>query len=953
MSGANLHLQVVLQALDKASAPFRRVMQGSKTLSDSLQQQQSALRRLNATHRDVGAFRQQQRALTETARTYQAAQERLKALAARMGATGNPARALRREFKQAKLAAGQLKSQHQQQQVALQGLRGQLNAAGVSTRQLSAHERRLRGEIGKANGLIGQQRAQLTKLDAATQRSQQYHSRGMKVATHGAGLALSAFGALRAQMFPIAQAMSFESAMADVKKVVDFESPDQFQKMGQDIEDLSRQLPIVPNDIAKIVAAAGQASIPREELLRFAESAAKMGVAFDTSAEDAGQTMATWRTAFRMSQDDVTVLADKINHLGNTGPASVQKISEVVNRIGALGEVAGLGSGSLAALGATVAGMGIESEVSATGIKNMLLTLSAGDAATARQGAAFEKLGLGATEVAKAMQDDAGGAILGVLDKLKMLPAHEQAAAMTTLFGRESIGAIAPLLTNLDLLKENFGKVSDAQAYGGSMEAEYAARAATSENVMQLLKNSALVLAQTLGKALLPLFTVLAKGASSLAGWLTTLLRKYPRLTSAVAAFGVGSAAAVTAIAGLVTAGSFAVVILSQMYKAVAVLGGGGGLGGMAAKVGGLATRAFSPLLNVGRMLLPILGGVSAPILAIGIAVGIVAALVWKYWEPIKAFMAGVWDGVVEAVGPAMDQLKGALAPLAPLWDMVSGAMGKAWGWVKQLFAPFEASSEQLEGATEAGKGFGNVIGTVLSTGINLAVGAIGLLTKAFEIILPIVMNAIGGVWTYLQGAWDLIVGLFTLDGARITEGVTKIWDGLNQILGGWPAKLMQTGIDMINDLINGALSLESVVQEKIMGIASSIMGTFKSALGIASPSKVFAQFGEFTMQGLAGGLESSQGAPVQQIAGVGDRMKQAGAGVALGIAAMPAMAAGGPVMAPGASAAAIGGAAANYTINIEAPAGADAEGIARLVRQEIEAIERQKASRFASRLTD
>ncbi|MGL4247141.1 phage tail tape measure protein, partial [Lactiplantibacillus plantarum] len=78
-----------------------------------------------------------------------------------------------------------------------------------------------------------------------------------------------------------------------------------------------------------------------------------------------------------------------------------------------------------------------------------------------RQVASFDKLGLKAGDLAKAMQDDAGGAILDVLEKLKQLPKAEQAATMTQLFGRESIGAIAPLLTNLDLLKENFGKVAD------------------------------------------------------------------------------------------------------------------------------------------------------------------------------------------------------------------------------------------------------------------------------------------------------------------------------------------------------------------------------------------------------------------------------------------------------------------------------------------------------------
>ncbi|SUI45945.1 transglycosylase [Salmonella enterica subsp. indica] len=54
--------------------------------------------------------------------------------------------------------------------------------------------------------------------------------------------------------------------------------------------------------------------------MQFANDAVKMGVAFDTTAEESGQMMAQWRTAFKLTQEDVVVLADKINYLGNTGP---------------------------------------------------------------------------------------------------------------------------------------------------------------------------------------------------------------------------------------------------------------------------------------------------------------------------------------------------------------------------------------------------------------------------------------------------------------------------------------------------------------------------------------------------------------------------------------------------------------------------------------------------------
>lgn len=96
-------------------------------------------------------------------------------------------------------------------------------------------------------------------------------------------------------------AIEFESAMADVRKVVEFSPGDEgkreFKKMGQAILDMSTKIPIAAEGLAQIVAAGGQSGIARDDLLKFAESAAKMGVAFDISADQAGEMMAKWRTA--------------------------------------------------------------------------------------------------------------------------------------------------------------------------------------------------------------------------------------------------------------------------------------------------------------------------------------------------------------------------------------------------------------------------------------------------------------------------------------------------------------------------------------------------------------------------------------------------------------------------------------------------------------------------------
>ncbi|AZK85845.1 phage tail tape measure protein [Xanthomonas oryzae] len=950
----NLRLQVILAAVDRATGPFRRVLSGSRGVAIALRSQRDALRQLNSQHRDIGAYRDQVAVAQRAKFALDAQRQSVRTLAQQMKAAGTPTAAMTAEFERAVRSARELKTAHGMQEAGLQRLRGRLETAGISTRELGTHERRLRSEIESTNTAMRAQQQRLAAIDTAQRRSARIQSAGLQASAYGAGMAFAGQRALGATALPIRDAMEFESAMADVRKVVDFSTPQQFAQMGRDVENLSMRLPMLPAEIAKIVAAAGQAAIPRQELVRFAEDAAKMGVAFDSTAEEAGQTMATWRTAFRMGQAEVVVLADKINYLGNTGPASVNKISAVVNRIGALGEVAGLQSGPLAALGATVAGMGIESEVSATGIKNMLLTLASGESATKSQREAFDKLGIKATAMAQVMQKDAGGAIMSVLQKLRALPKAEQAATMTQLFGRESIGAIAPLLTNLELLQGNFAKVADAQRYGGSMEAEYASRVATSANSLQLLKNTAVVVSQSIGQTLLPQFKELTERTAAVVGRVTTWIRANQALVGTIAKVAIGATALVTILGGLLVAGGVAAMAFSQIHGAVALLSGGGGFGALVRQGQAFGGRVLPLLANGARLLLPLLGGVSLPVLAIGAAVAAVALLVWKYWGPIKAFAIGVWQGIVEVAAPVLVELQAALAPLGPVWDTVAAAMGKAWAWVKQLLTPFEATTAQLHGATQAGHGFGQLLGAVLVTQLQLAVKAIGWLVQAFVFVLPVIKQILGGVWQTVQGTWSLIVGVFTGNGDRIRQGLLQLWAGINLQLANWPARMLQAGADMISGLVQGIRSKFGAAGDAVARVGTGVVDRFKGLLGIHSPSRVFAQLGDFTMQGLTVGLQRGQGAPVQAVTALGDRMRAVGAGLALATATAPlaAIDSRAPLSAPARAAGAPAG-GASYVIHVHASPGMDTTALAREVARQLEERDRRTAAARRSSLRD
>lgn len=506
-------------------------------------------------------------------------------------------------------------------------------------------------------------------------------------------------GAAAATAAPIKQAMQFESQMAEVKKVVNVdgtqaEQNTYFAKLGDQVLELTRKLPMAADQVAKLVAAGGQGGIDNSELLKFTEMAGKMGVAFDISADEAGQSMAEMKSAFGIPLDKVGELADKINYLGNTTSASAKNIMEIVQRVGPLGGVAGTSSGQIAALAATLRGMGVQNEVAATGIQNFMLALTKGEAATKAQKTALKELGYGSKQVAGSMQKDAQQTMTTILKSVQRMPRARQAAILSQLFGVESIKAIAPLLDQLPQLEANFRKVADATQYGGSMQKEYDAIAATTTNKLQLMRNGFNEVAITIGSKTLPAIGQLADTTLPYLGAATDMIKAHPQLTTAI----IGTAAAFTALTVAIYAGRIAGNVIMGNYLSVV---------GAVTKMRSAFTMATLSVrgLNLAMMANPI--GLVVAAVAVG------AALIIKYWDQIKSYSVGLWQGLTENLGPVKEsfgQLGDALGPIGSAFKWLGGMVGDVVGWFIDLFKPVNATKKELDEAGASGKEFGKKI---------------------------------------------------------------------------------------------------------------------------------------------------------------------------------------------------------------------------------------------------
>lgn len=485
----------------------------------------------------------------------------------------------------------------------------------------------------------------------------------------------------------IKSAVAFESEMANVNKVVDFKTPEQFKQMGDDISRMSEVLPMAAGDIAKIVAAGGQAGFAQDELLGFAEAAVKMGIAFDQTADQSGDMMATWRTSFKMTQGEVTDLADRINYLGNTGPANTKKISDIVTRIGPLGEIAGLASGQIAALGATMAGVGLEQEVAATGIKNFMLSMTKGASATKAQSQAFKSIRLDSKGVAKSMQTDAQGTILNILERIGKVDAASRVGLLTQLFGSESVTSIASLLTNLDLLKGNLNKVGDSTLYAGSMQKEYASRAATTENNLGLLRNATSNVSKAIGNALLPALNGVVDVVRPLVAQFSKLIEANPDVVRGVAAAGI----AFTALRLGIVSTIVATKLLSFAMKANPI---GLAATGIALAAGLIVSNwsAIAPYFNA------MWDKIRGPTLAAWEVFKTFASytpigLIVANWGPLTEFFKALWGVVVALATPVMDFLKtmfdwSPLGYIVKNWEPISAWFQSLWEKLRPIIEP-------------------------------------------------------------------------------------------------------------------------------------------------------------------------------------------------------------------------------------------------------------------------
>ena len=308
------------------------------------------------------------------------------------------------------------------------------------------------------------------------------------------------------------------------------------------------------------------------------------------------------------------------------------------------------------------------------------------------------------------------------------------------------------------------------------------------------------------------------------------------------------------------------------------------------------ATSAFQWISDTWNTLW---GGMQAVWEAVGQpVVDFVVAAFQFWWDGVSLIfrlLGAAWEVLWTGLGMAWEAFG------QPVVDLVVAAFQFMWSGVEVIFGWLKSGWDMLWAGVQA------VYDAVIAPVVQWVQDRFNDLQSGVSMALDFVKSAIQSAAdrvaefynTYVQPMVDSVINGFN----RVVDTVTGWKDTILGALGDAGRWLWDTGRNIVEGLIEGIKSLAGTIGEAFLNmIPGWIKEPFKVALGIESPSKVFAGFGENIGEGLIEGLrgkESEVGAAVGGMAGAAES-----AGAHIAVAASP-VGVGASVEAPGAPVAA------------------------------------------------
>ncbi len=691
----NLKLEVLLKAVDQATRPFKAIQTASKSLSGDIRTTQQTLRDLNGQASKIDGFRKTSAQLAVTGQSLAKAKQEAAALAVQFKNTENPTRAQARAMELAKKSAADLQFKYNGLRLSVQRQSQELGKAGINTRKLSSDELRLKNSISETTAQLNRQRealarasTQQAKLNAVKSRyeaGQKLAASARDVGVTGVATATSGIVAGGAVLKP---GYDFSLKNSELQAVLGLEkqTPELIALKSQ-ARTLGDNTAASADDAAAAQIIVAKSGADKDGILAQTPAILNMSLANKETMEDNAKLLIGTKSAFGLSDENATHIADVISMTMNKSQATFAGLSDSLTYVAPVAKNAGVSLEETAAMIGSLHDANITGSMAGTGSRAVLSRLQA------PSGKAYDAI----KELGVKTMDSKGNTrpIFSILKEMQAsfeknkLGTGQRSEYMKAIFGEEASSSASVLmaaaasgkLDNLTkLIKESDGKTEELvkvmqDNLGGDFKEFQSAYEAVGTDLYDQQEESLRSLTQTATKYVL-----------RLDGW----IQRNKDLAQTIGLIAGGAIALIGIIGGI---GLVAWPVIAGIN---AIIAAAGLLGTVFTVAGGAIATAI--------------GAISLPVVAVVAAIVAGALLIRKYWEPISAFFSGVVQGLMEAFAPV-----GAMfAPLAPVFDWLIDKLRGVWQWFKDLIAPVKSTQDTLNNCQNVGVRFGRALADAL-----------------------------------------------------------------------------------------------------------------------------------------------------------------------------------------------------------------------------------------------
>lgn len=235
------------------------------------------------------------------------------------------------------------------------------------------------------------------------------------------GLGGAAVGGLAvggAAAYGVHEAVTFEKAMADVRKKVTLDQGKSFADVEATINKAARTYGMAREEVAQLTAQAGQSGVAFKDLAGFIDLAVKSAGAWDMTGKDAAQTLAYIGAQTKWTIPQLKEFADDVNYMGDISAAAEKDIAAMSNRMLDAAKYSGFRPKETMTALTALRSVGMEPDVAGRFFGQFGSRLRTATSQDKKAKAAYRALGFTPEGLEKGMKTDAMGTTMKFLDAL-------------------------------------------------------------------------------------------------------------------------------------------------------------------------------------------------------------------------------------------------------------------------------------------------------------------------------------------------------------------------------------------------------------------------------------------------------------------------------------------------------------------------------------------------------